>query len=124
MELDGRVVIITRGISGIGLALAARCQKEGAMVVLCDTNEKSLFKIADETGLIPIAGDTTQPPDIKSLVDKTRHRFGRIDLFVSNAWLDPLGASFSNGRNWDASCQSGLLSQMYAVKYMLPQMIN
>ena len=124
MELDGRVVVITRGISEIGLALAAQCQKEGAIVVLSDTNEKSLLKIADETGIIPIAGDTTQPPDIKSLVDKTRHRFGRIDLFVSNAWLDTLGTSFSNGGDWNASCQSGLLSQMYAVKYLLPQMIN
>src|SRR4030095_5001785 len=124
MELDGRVVIITRGISGIGLALAARCQKEGAMVVLSDTNEKGLLKIADETGVIPIAGDTTHPPDIKSLVDKTRYRFGRIDLFVSNASLGTLDTNFSEGRNWNASCQSGLLSQMYAVKYMLPQMIN
>ena len=104
MELDGRVVVITRGISEIGLALAARCQKEGAIVVLSDTNEKSLLKIADETGEIPIAGDTTQPPDIKSLVDKTRHRFGRIDLFVSNASLDTFGTSFPNGRDCNASC--------------------
>jgi NAD(P)-dependent dehydrogenase (short-subunit alcohol dehydrogenase family) len=124
MELDGRVVVITRGISEIGLALAVRCQKEGAMVVLSDTNEKSLLKIAEETSVIPIAGDTTQPADIKSLVDKTMHRFGRIDLFVSNASLGTLGTGFSNGRDWNASCQSGLLSQMYAVKYMLPQVIN
>jgi len=121
MELDGRVVVITKGISEIGLALAARCQKEGAIVVLSDTNEKTLLKIADETGITPIAGDTTHPPDIKSLVDKTTHRFGRIDLFVSNASPGPLGTSFSNGSDWNASC---LLSQMYAVKYMLPQMIN
>jgi NAD(P)-dependent dehydrogenase (short-subunit alcohol dehydrogenase family) len=124
MILDGRVVVITRGISEIGLSLADRCQQEGAIVVLSDTNEKTLLKIADETGVIPIAGDTTQPPDIKSLVDKTRHRFGRIDLFVSNASPGTLGAGFSNGRDWNASCQSGLLSQMHAFKYMLPQMIN
>ena len=124
MELDGRVVVITMAISEIGLALAARCQKEGAMVVLSDTNEKGLLKIADETGVIPIAGDTTHPPDIKGLVDKTRRRFGRIDLFVSNASMGTLDTSFSEGRDWNASCQSGLLSQMYAVKYMLPQMIN
>ena len=124
MELDGRVVVITKGISEIGLALAAGCQQEGAIVVLSDTNEKSLLKIAEETSVIPIAGDTTQPADIKRLVDKTMHRFGRIDLFVSNASLCTLGSGYSKGRDWNASCQSGLLSQMYAVKYMLPQWIN
>ena len=124
MELDGRVVVITRGISEIGLALAARCQNEGAIVILSDTNEKGLLKIAEETGAIPIAADTTWPPDIKRIVDKTRHRLGRIDLFVSNACPDTLRTSFSNGKEWNDSCQRDLLSQMYAVKYMLPQMIN
>ena len=124
MELDGRVVVVTRGITEIGLALAAGCQKEGAIVVLSDTNEKGLLKIAEETGIIPMAGSTTQPPDIKSLVDKTMHRFGRIDLFVSNESLCSSHTSFSNGKEWNACCQSGLLSQMYAVKYMLPQWVN
>jgi NAD(P)-dependent dehydrogenase (short-subunit alcohol dehydrogenase family) len=124
MELAGRVVVITRGISEIGLALAVRCQEEGAIVVLSDKNEKSLIKIADETGAIPIAGDTTWPPDIKRLIDKINHRFGRIDLFVSNACPETLRTVFSNGNEWDDCCQSDLLSQMYAVKYMLPQMIN
>jgi NADP-dependent 3-hydroxy acid dehydrogenase YdfG len=124
MELDGRVVVITRGISEIGLALAARFQEEGAIVVLSDTNEKSLYKIADETGAIPIACDSRWPPDIKRIVDKINHRLGRIDLFVSNACRETLGASFSNGKEWNDCCQSDLLSQMYAVKYMLPQMIN
>jgi len=124
MDLDGRVVIITKGISEIGLALAGRCQMEGAIVVLSDTNEKSLRKIADETGVIPIAGDTTQPADVKSLIDKIRHRFGRIDLFVSNASRGTLGTNFSNSKDCNACWELDLLSQMYAVKYMLPQMIN
>jgi len=124
MELNGRVVVITRGTSEIGLALAARFQNEGAIVIVSDKNEKSLIKIADEIDAIPIAGDTTWPPDIKSLVDKTRHRFGRIDLFVSNACPETLSTSFSNGNEWTDCCKIDLLSQMYAVKYMLPQMIN
>lgn len=124
MKLDGRVVVVTRGVSELGLALASGCQKEGAAVVLCDKNERSLLRLAKETGATAIAGNSTHPADIKTLIDRTMHRFGRIDLFVSNEPVGTLGAGFSNDREWNSSLQPGLLSQMHAVKYMLPQWLN
>lgn len=104
MELDSRVAIITRGTTGVGMALAIRLMELGAMVVIADSNEKSLVNKAKETGAVAMVADMAYKSDIKNLIDKTTQRFGRIDIFIC--------------------CQPDVMSQMYAAKYVLPQMIS
>ena len=123
MELDGRVAVITRGTTGIGMGLAIRFMELGATVVIVDSNEKLLVKKATETGAVAIAADMTNRSDIKNLVDKTTRRFGRIDLFISNTSSAALGDHVISQKDWNHYWQSDAMSQMYAAKYVLPQMI-
>ena len=124
MRLEGRVAIITQGTSEFSLALAVRFSEEGAMVVLTDKNEKILGKKAAELGVVAMVADVTLKSDIKNIVDKITRRFGRIDLFVSNTTFGGLGNSLISEKDRDFSWQSDIMSQMYAAKYVLPQMIN
>lgn len=124
MDLDGSVTIITRGTSGIAAALAERFAALGSIVVLSDKNEEALHKRACECGTVGIAGDLSCNTGIKNLIDKVIHRFGRIDLFVSNALCAGLGNLFISERDRNQCWQSDTMAQMYAARYLLPQMIR
>src|SRR4030095_9382373 len=120
MRLDGRVAIITQGTSEFSLALAVRFSGEGAMGVITDKKEKILEKKAAELGVVAMVADVTLKSDIKNIVDKITRRFGRIDLFVSNASFSGLGNSLISEKDRDLCWQSDIMSQMYAAKYVLP----
>ena len=124
MQLNGKVAVITRGLSEIGQALAKGFLIQGAIVVIADTDESSLFKKAMEIGAIAVPADATIKSEIKKLVDKTTLQFGRIDLFVSNISFAELGDHYLSEKNWNYSSQSDVMAQMYATKYVLPHMIE
>lgn len=112
------------GTNEVGLPLAVRFLKQGALVVLADKNEKKLVEKATELGVIGITADATQQMDVKSLVNKVTRMLGRIDLFVSTI-------SFGERAHWLVSesernqyWHTEVLSQMYVAKHVLPQMVK
>lgn len=124
MNIEGKIAVVTNGTSGIGLALAVRFIEEGAVVILSGANEKNLKTTAAEIGATPIVANTTKKEDLKNLVDKATKKFGRIDLFVSNIWLGGFGNVFLTDNERNACWHLNVMSQMYAAKYVLPQMIS
>ncbi len=87
-----KVVIITGGASGLGLAAAHRLAEEGARVVLVDLKEDSLTKAAAElpegTEVLTVAADVSDPDKVRAYVKQTMDRFGRIDGFFNNAGIE------------------------------------
>lgn len=124
MELKGKVAVITGGASGIGLALAVRFVKEGAIVVISDINEKALQEKAAAIGVTGIAANVAKEEDIKHLVDKATELFGRIDLFISNAGIAKFGDPTSPESEWDLSWHINVMSHVYAARYVAPQMVE
>jgi NAD(P)-dependent dehydrogenase (short-subunit alcohol dehydrogenase family) len=124
MELEGKVVVITRGTNEVGLPLAARFLEQGALVVLADKNERKLAEKASAIGAIGIKADATQQLDIKSLVNKATRMLGRIDLFVSNISFREKVHWFTSESERNQYWHTEVMAQMYAAKHVLPQMIN
>jgi meso-butanediol dehydrogenase/(S,S)-butanediol dehydrogenase/diacetyl reductase len=91
MQFQDKVVIVTGGASGIGLATALRFGREGAHVVVADFNQaKALaavdaLRAAGAPEALASACDVGAEGDVVRTVDAAIARFGRLDVVVNNA---------------------------------------
>lgn len=89
-RLEGKVVIVTGGNSGVGEAAAIKIAKEGAKVVISARREAQLTAVAEkikaEGGEVtPVVCDISKPEDAKRLVETTVATYGKLDVLVNNA---------------------------------------
>ena len=75
--LDGKIAIVTGGAQGIGAAIVAGLEREGAEVVVADLEPP-------EGG---IQADVSSEEDVQRMVGQALERNGRIDILVNNAGL-------------------------------------
>jgi NAD(P)-dependent dehydrogenase (short-subunit alcohol dehydrogenase family) len=90
MIMNKSVVLITGGLTGIGRTAAVAFAKKGAKVVVAGRRDeagkelvKELRSLATEAEFIN--ADVRKEADVRSMVDKTVARFGRLDVAVNNA---------------------------------------
>src|ERR1700726_4679197 len=88
--MNGRVVLITGALSGIGRAAAVAFAKKGANVVAAGRRDDAGKELVDELRAFDaeaefIKADVRNEDDVRDLVDKTVARFGRLDVAVNNA---------------------------------------
>ena len=86
-RLKNKVVVITGGNSGIGLATARLCQQQGAFVTIFGRNKKTLDRALNQlnSDALAIQGDIQNMSDIDNLFLETEKRFGMIDCLIANA---------------------------------------
>ena len=91
-----KVVLITGGSRGLGLALAQELGSLGYRLALCarDTAEleEACRRLAEmNIEAVPITCDVTKQHEISSLLERVLERFGRIDILVNNAGIIKVG---------------------------------
>jgi NAD(P)-dependent dehydrogenase (short-subunit alcohol dehydrogenase family) len=86
-KLAGKIVVITGGNSGIGLATAKRFVEEGAHVVITGRREKDLKEAAAFIGrnVTTVAGDVSRVEDLDRLYAVVKEKHGHIDVLFANA---------------------------------------
>ena len=93
-DLNGKVAIITGSSKGIGKSIARGLAENGAQVVVSSRKQAAVDEVAVEfqkAGLKAVGiqchiGDSEERKD---LINKTIDQFGRIDILVNNAALNP-----------------------------------
>jgi len=90
-ELKGKTAIVTGASRGIGKALASTAASLGIDLAIAARKVGPLEETADEisnkykVGVLPVACDVTKLEDLESLVNKTKERFGKVDILINNA---------------------------------------
>lgn len=92
----GNTAVITGGASGIGLALAKKCQSYGMKILITDINEETLSSAsASVQGAITVKADVSNLDDWSKVKDRVQSDLGgKIHLLALNA-----GRSVKSG--WD-----------------------
>ncbi|KAI0877167.1 short-chain dehydrogenase/reductase SDR [Hypoxylon argillaceum] len=96
-NLQDKVVLITGGTKGIGLAIAQRVCAAGASVVLNYSRDASAAEAAlaslpetHRSSALTVQADASSPSQMRDLVARAVARFGRVDVVVANAGTMPL----------------------------------
>lgn len=93
-RLDGQVAIVTGGPGLLGKQFCRTLAEAGASVIAADINAQAAGIVAEQLTSdgyqsLAVAVDVTQPDSVKNLVDTTLGTFGRLDILVNSAALDP-----------------------------------
>ncbi len=93
-SLEGKVAIITGSSKGIGKAIAKGFAENGAQVVISSRSQEACDEVVKEfvsEGLkaVGIACHIGKSAQRENLVTQTMDAFGRIDILVNNAAINP-----------------------------------
>ena len=93
-KLEGKVAIVTGGAGLLGAEFSKTLAEAGASVIVADLNEDVAKKIAQgltDAGYTATAFglDVTRIESTRGMVTETLKRFGRLDILVNCAALDP-----------------------------------
>ncbi len=93
-DLTGRVAVVTGGVGLLGAEFCRTLAEAGAAVAVVDLNESASQAVAESltsSGYqsLSVPTDITRPDSVNGAVEKVWSVFGRIDILVNSAALDP-----------------------------------
>src|SRR2546429_353301 len=130
--MKNKVILITGALTGIGRATAIAFAREGAHVVVCGRHDDAGNALVTELRAVGaeaeyLRADVRHEDDVRSLVDRTVKRFGRLDVAVNNAGTEgkpgPVTeqTAESYASTFDTNVLGTLLSLKHELRVMLPQ---
>lgn len=93
-DLTGRVAVVTGGVGLLGAEFCKTLAEAGAAVAVVDLNGAAAEKVAaglvaDGYRTIAAPTDITKPESVNAMVEMVVKEFGRLDILVNSAALDP-----------------------------------
>jgi NAD(P)-dependent dehydrogenase (short-subunit alcohol dehydrogenase family) len=93
-SLKDKVAVVTGGVGLLGAEFCKTLAEAGAAVAVVDLNAEAAVKVAEglaQSGFKAkaVPADITQPDSVKAMVDTVLSTFGRLDVVVNSAALDP-----------------------------------
>lgn len=118
-----RVILITGGAGGIGLAAGRRFVAGGDTVVLADRSTDALSGI--ESPFDTIVADVSVVAECERMVAETVERHGRLDVLVNCAgvWVEGPTAEMTE-EQWDGTIDVNLKGTFFACRFAVPHLVE
>jgi len=122
-RFDSKVAVVTGGSLGIGAAAAQALAAEGASVVIASLDQapgEALAAVITESGGTAghVLADIADEAAVKTLMEATRDRFGRLDVLVNNAGIYVQGdATATSLADWQKLMAVNLTGAFLCTKY-------
>ena len=123
MSLEGKVVLVTGGSSGIGLGIAKELASRGAKVIITGRQNAKLNAAVKEIGgdTKGIKADVSDLQELDTLYATIKSEYAKVDILVANAGfgiLAPLGAITEE--QYDSIFDTNLKGVIFTVQKALP----
>ena len=129
-DLSNQVALITGSSRGIGKAIAEEMSAAGAKVVISSRKQEACDLVRDEIRArgqeaISIACNIGHKDDVEGLVRSTLEQWGRIDILVCNAAVNPFYGSLTklDDEAWDKIMTCNVKSSWWLTKLVVPHMV-
>jgi len=122
-KLEGKVILVTGGSRGIGLAIAQRLGNEGARLVLVARKEEALRKAGAEIpgGALILRADVTQARQVQHLFKVLERRTGGLDILINNAGVFTYKPFVSTSlAEWKCNLDTNLTALFLCTQAALP----
>ncbi|KAM6601964.1 hypothetical protein CsatA_021573 [Cannabis sativa] len=128
-RFEGKVAIVTASTQGIGFSIAERLGIEGASVVISSRKQKNVDDAVEKLrgkgietfGIVCHVSNAQQR---KNLIEKTVQKYGKIDVFISNAAVNPSVDSILETQEsvldklWEVNVKASILVLQDAAPHM------
>src|SRR5215471_7422443 len=127
-NLSNKVVLVTGGGSGIGLAVVRDFLNEGARVAITGRDEAKLHRASDQLKggdrLVTHAADVSDPVQVHKLIATVTQRLGPIDILVNNAGTNIKARTFKEltPETWKLLVGANMDGAFYCMREVVPQM--
>lgn len=125
----GKVVFITGGSRGLGLAMAEEFARRGAKIAICARDEAELERAREIikqnalTAVLTLVCDVSDQAQVQSALEKIKSQLGPIDVLVNNAGIIAVGPIENQTLgDFDEAMKTNFWSQVYTTLAVLPQM--
>lgn len=117
-RLKGKNIVVTGGGRGLGFAMAKKFREEGARVLICGRNEKTLVASARSIGCVCLKLDVSSRSDFEDFIDKADKLLGGINTLVNNAGISLHENDFSKVTldSFDAQIDTNLRGGFFLTK--------
>ena len=124
-KFENKVVVVSGGNSGIGLASVKGFLKEGAKVVFSGRRQEALDEVSKELSgnFKAVLADQSVVADNKKLIDAAVNEFGKIDVVFANAGIAHMvPAEQISEEHFDAHFNTNIKGPAFLVKEAIPNL--
>jgi len=128
--MSSPVVLITGALAGIGRATALAFAHEGARTVVSGRRDETGQALVTELRALGaeaeyVRADVRREDDVRTLVDQTVGRFGRLDVAVNNAGTEgkPGSVTEQSAESYAAVFDTNVLGTLLCMKHELRVML-
>ena len=128
MLLEGKVVLVTGGGSGVGAAIARQFAQAGAQVVVVGRRAEQLQATRDAitngAPVRPAIADVADRVQVTALVEQIVSEFGRLDMLINNAGVNIPERRLEqlSAENWDYLMTVNATGAFNMIQAVLPHM--